>query len=285
MLRAIFALLIFYFGLGNITAQDLVYPVIKGFTADTDFPVYTPDNLWDYINGGAESYTALGFVDLHIVEYSKGKKNIIKLEFYRHSDHNMAFGIYAMERAPSYSFFDLGVQAYREEGLVHFTKGEYYVKVSTYSKKKKILQAVGDLAALAEQAIRGSSEYPDIISSMPAEGKMQNEEMYIAENVLGHEFLGNAFRATYKVEDDRFMIYVFPDMGDSYIKRVISNYLKKSDLDTDIDDHGKVAFRDGYNGDVFLAWNTDKIVLINGLKEDKAELANKYINEIISINE
>ena len=86
---------------GSASAQEINIPDLKGFKKITNYPVYTPENLWDFINGAADTYLAYGFVDLHVAEYKKGK-NVIKLEIYRHSDNTMAFGIYSTERSPSF---------------------------------------------------------------------------------------------------------------------------------------------------------------------------------------
>jgi hypothetical protein len=78
---------------GIVTGQDYNFPELKGYKISYNYPVYTPDNLWDYIDGAADTYLAFGFENLHIAEYSKGK-NIIKVEIYKHPDNVQAFGIY-----------------------------------------------------------------------------------------------------------------------------------------------------------------------------------------------
>jgi hypothetical protein len=75
------------------------FPNLKSTGCSSEYPVYTPDDLWDYINGAADGYLALGFIDLNIREYTRGK-NIIKAEIYRFGDDARAFGIYSMERSP-----------------------------------------------------------------------------------------------------------------------------------------------------------------------------------------
>ena len=72
-------------------------PELKGFKKTNSYPVYLPDNLWDFNNWAAYTYIAYGFINLHVAEYKKGK-NVIKLEIYRHADNIMAFGIYSTER-------------------------------------------------------------------------------------------------------------------------------------------------------------------------------------------
>ncbi len=260
-------------------AQDIEFPGLKGFDIDQSYPVYTPDNLWDYINGGADSYNALGFSDLHIADYKKGKNNI-KLEIYHHASENLAFGIYAMERAPSYGFFDLGVQGYKEKGLIHFLKGEYYVKLTTYSDKERILSAMEELAQKAASILDGSDEFPAALDLFPEKGKQQYSEMYIANNVMGHEFLEDAFRADYQIDDKRFTIYLFTEKSDQENREILNQYLSKYELSPGDSPGGKFSFKDGYNGYVYIEWSPGLVALISGLKEDDTKLANEYLNII-----
>lgn len=219
-------------GLFNCYAQEIVFPDLKGFKKEMNYNVYTPDNLWDYINGGAEAYNALGFEQLKVIEYTRGRKTTVKLEIYDHRTPEMAFGIYALERSPSYSFFKLGVQGYRDQDFCNFLKGRYYVKIYTHSKSKKAIEAVQQLAAELEQLLEGSTEFPGILKLFPSSGKKANEEMFIAENVLGHEFLGNAFRSSYIVDGSDFEIYIFKDDNNGVISGMVSDYLKRHNLDS-----------------------------------------------------
>jgi len=263
-----------------LTAQEFEFPALDKFEIDTGYPVYTPDNLWDYINGGADSYNALGFRELYIAEYKRGKKHSIKLEIYHHASENLAFGIYALERAPSYNFFDLGVQGYREEGLIHFLKGEYYVKVSTHSDSKRILAALEDLALKTEALLEGTDEFPEELSLFPEKGKQDNSEMYVAENVMGHEFLNNAFRANYNIDDNRFTIYLFTGNSTAENQDMLEQYLSGYGLSPGEQPGDKFYFEDGYNGYIYLAWKPGLVVLISGLKENNTGLANDYLNNI-----
>ena len=174
--------------LGPASAQGFMFPELSGYKKNTDFQIFVPDNLWDFINGAAETYLAYGFVDLHVAEYKKGK-NVIKLEIYRHSDHIMTFGIYSTERSPSFNYMNLGSQGYKAEGAINFFKGNYYVKIRTYSKNEKTLQSAESLAFIVAGMLEGSSDMPPVLSMFPSAGKKMNEEMYINESVLGHQFL------------------------------------------------------------------------------------------------
>jgi hypothetical protein len=261
-------------------SQDLTLPDLQGFKKVTNYPVYTPDNLWDFINGAADVYLSLGFENVHVAEYKKGK-NVIKLEIYKHKDDIQAFGIYASERSPSFDFVRIGAQGYKTEGSLNFYKGSYYVKIRTFSKSEKIIQSVETLATKVSGMLTGSSEMPAILKEFPAEGKKFNEETYIRESVLGHEYLSDAFKVQYEVGPSKFSIFLFSKKSQAEAMKSVSAYLKSAGLEIDDPSGGKYVFKDGYNGDIFLAWKENNIVIIAGLAKDQTDIAAKYSAEIL----
>jgi hypothetical protein len=265
---------------GSVYAQDFTFPELKGFKLTTNYPVYGPDNLWDFINGAADAYVACGFVDLHVAEYKKGK-NVIKLEIYRHSDHTMAFGIYSTERSPSFRYMNIGSQGYSAEGAVNFFKGNYYVKVRTYSKNEKTLQAAQTLALSTAGVLEGSTDMPQALALFPASGKKSNEEMYINESVLGHKFLNKAFKANYIAGPDSFSVFILLTKTPDEAWKSAETYLASTGTEALESTSGKYVLADGYNGTVFLAWKDNRLVIISGLSKDQAEVADQYTTEIL----
>lgn len=169
-------------------AQDISMPELKGYRKESNYPVFTADNLWNFINGAADTYLSLGFEELQVAEYVKGR-NTIKLEIYRHKDATQAFGIYSSERSATFRFLNIGAQGYKVDGSLNFLKGKYYVKIRTNSSSEKVLLSLETLALRVADMLPGESVLPKILSDFPAEGIKKNEETYIADGVLGHEFL------------------------------------------------------------------------------------------------
>lgn len=273
-------MLVIVFLSASSPAQEIVFPQLKGYKIKTDYPVYFPDNLWDFINGAADNYLANGFVDLHVAEYKKGKA-VIKLEIYRHSDNTMAFGIYSSERSPSFRFINLGAQGYVADGSINFFKGNYYIKIRTYSEKEQVLQAEETLAYKVAGMLTGDAVMPALLLQFPAEGKKENEETFINESVLGHSFLNKAFKAAYKVGSDEFAIYIAEGSSSEAVKEIAETYIASTGLTTFGTSDRKVMLTDGYNGTIFLAWNDSRIVIISGLAKDQAEIADRYTAEIL----
>ena len=266
---------------GSSFAQDIKLPDLKGFKKTTDYPVYLPGNLWDYINGAADIYLAYNFIDLHVAEYKKGK-NVIKIEVYKHSDQTMAFGIYSTERSPSFNFQNLGSQGYiTSDGAINFFKAGYYVKIRTYSKNESTMKSAESLAQIVADLIPGKSEMPSALSLFPSAGKKANEETYINESVLGHKFLSNAFKANYEAGNDVFSIFILENKTTEESHKIIEAYLNATGTEAADTENSRYVLKDGYNGTVFLAWKGNRIVLISGLSTDQASIADRYTSEIL----
>ncbi|MDF1559298.1 MAG: hypothetical protein P1P83_03745 [Bacteroidales bacterium] len=255
-----------------------LFPELKGYRAVDEYPVYTPDDLWDYINGAADGYLALGFADLTIREYVRGK-NKIKAEIYRFGNDSQAFGMYSMERSPGYDFIRAGVQGYSEQGLVHFYKDRYYVKLMTHSGSAKVNAKMRDLALLISGRIEGSNDFPALLKLFPAEGRLQDQETYLLESVLGHGFLRKAFRASYELDGDRFDIYLFSRDGEEEAA-LMAGSLAGDAFDAS-EEFFKYAFEDGYNGVLHMARRGSTMVIVSGLGFDKTPVAERYIASML----
>jgi len=265
---------------GTVAAQDITMPELADYKKSQNYPVFKPENLWDFINGAADNYLAYGFVDLHVAEYKKGK-NVIKLEIYKHSSNTLAFGIYSTERSPSFNFKNIGAQGYVADGAINFFKGDYYVKIRTYSKNEKTLMAAESLALKVSNMLSGDSKMPVILSQFPETGKKINEETYINESVLGHKFLNKAYKASYEVGSDMFSIFIMEKDSPEDATKSVEAYLKSAGLDAVEAGSGKYRFTDGYNGTIFLAWKDSQIIIISGLSKDQSEVADRYTSEIL----
>jgi hypothetical protein len=275
--KIIFAFVLIGFS-GIALSQDIKIPDLRGFKKTISSPVYLPDNLWDYLNGAATSYLDYGFVNLHVAEYKKGK-NIIKLEIYRHSDNNMAFGIYSTERSPSFKYVNLGSQGYIAAGAINFFKGSFYVKIRTFSKNERILKSAESLAHEVDDLIQGSTKMPSALSLFPSTGKKVNQETYINESVLGHKFLNKAFKADYESGNETFSIYIL-ESTPKETQKSVDAYLAATGTEPVEAEIGKYMLKDGNNGTIFLAWKGNKIIILSGLSIDQSAVADKYITEI-----
>ena len=255
----------------------VVFPKLKGYEIVKDYPVYIPDNLWDYINGGADAYLNYGFTDLHIAEYVKGE-NRIKVEVYHHKNNVYAYGMYALERSPDYQFIDLGIQGYAENSLVNFVKGPWYVKVSTYTEDKKTGDLILKLANNVEKGLEGRSKIPEVLDYFPKEEKILNSESFIADNYLGYSFLNEVYTSGYKHNDKPFVVFILSPKNIEKSEEIVENLLSKAKSSTVLKE-GIVSVEDPYNGTILIKRIEKSIFGCMG--NEDPDLFNNYINKML----
>ena len=107
---------------------NIVFPDFSGWKLQEDQRIYTGKDLWELIDGAADIFLSYDFKDLRIAEYSN-KEQIIRVELYRQSTPDNAYGIYTAERMPDYPQVSVGSQGYKSQGVLNFLAGNYYVKI------------------------------------------------------------------------------------------------------------------------------------------------------------
>jgi len=124
-----------------------------------DVTWYTPDNLYDYIDGQAEEFLDAGFIGLAHGEYkAKGATGeaYVEVDLYRMTSAKATKAV--MEPPPPDGRMELapGVQAYRAETLCEFAAGPYYVRITARLDAEGQADMVDALARSLATGIRGT---------------------------------------------------------------------------------------------------------------------------------
>ena len=207
------------------SSPDSTFPEILDWKLAVEEKVYTPDNLWDVIDGAADLFLEYEFVDLRIARYLHSGDLEVKVELYRHKSTADAFGMYSQERYPDYHFIDLGVQGYLEKGSLNFLSGPYYVKISTLQSEESAQEGMLTVAKEVCRHLNQDNTRPPLLSVFPLEGKQANTEQYIARNFLGYSFFNTAYVASY-VNGGEFKAFVMQMESGEKAKSTIDEYLK-----------------------------------------------------------
>ena len=228
-----------------------LFPPVRGWTCTPGDKVYTPDNLWDLIDGAAELYLSYGFVDLTLADYSNHAGIDVRVELYRHSSTVNAFGMYCQERNSDYHFINVGTQGYIENGVLNFLCGAYYVKITTHRPGKQGRDAMTLIAGKIVEFLRQDSAWPAALALLPAEGKHHDSEAYIAENFLGYSFLHSAYVADYG-DKENVQAFIIELSNGEQAQRMASAYLKETHQEGNPVKDGKFRIQDPNVGTVYL---------------------------------
>lgn len=181
-------------------------PALNGWHSSEEARVFRPDNLFEYINGGAEAYLSYDFKELIVGQYAAdASKASVTIEIYDMGTPLNAFGIYSVERFAESRFLEVGSQGYAEEGVLNFLHGRYYTKLLCFDNEgeasETLLGFARDIIAKSPQEPKG---FPPLLRALPRRGLISNSEKYIYRNVLGFGFLHDGYLASYKMEGAAF---------------------------------------------------------------------------------
>ena len=260
-------------------AQPFAFPAMDGWTPASQPQVFTPDTLYDYINGGSDLYLKYDFEELAVVEYRNGRMSV-SAEVYRHRTPDHAFGIYSQERAPSAEFLSIGAQGYYENAACNFIQRGYYVKLTGESTGADDREILLRFARRISQSLPGPSTLPEILSAFPAEGKRANAEKFIAKDFLGYEFLHSGFTADFDWSGLKYQLFVIVGDDPDDARAMLQKYLKQLKHEAPVAE-GAHQVTDPYHGTMALLWKGKHIWGTMGLPD--AELRAAYLKYFESI--
>lgn len=244
---------------------------------------YGPDDLWEYIDGGAEGYLVYNFEAVVTADYELAEGDLqAVVDIYRMADQLCGFGIFAAERAMDAARIEIGSQGYLSDNALNFWQGPYYVKVTSFSTGEPVKLEL--LARAVASRLDAQPGLPPALAVFPAEGLVEGSQRYMARDVLGQSQLKNGFTADYKHGETEFkLFFILHDnveaANESYgVYREFMLQYGQALQDHPGEDFPLFSAKDPYYGMV-VAMQSGKAVLgIMGL--DDPELVNEYLKQL-----
>ncbi len=255
---------------------NVIFPDFTGWKMQEDQRIYTSKDLWELIDGAADIFLSYDFKDLRIAEYSN-KDQIIRVELYRQSNPDNAFGIYTAERMPDYPQVSVGSQGYKSQGVLNFLAGNYYVKIMSAGAVEAEENAIAQLAGKINEMLAQPVGMPDVLKLFPEEGKEYLSDTYIAQNFLGYSFLHSAFTTRYKTEAG-FQLFIIKDTPEE-LQHMLDEYMKMLKDEKPQMKGNLIIAKDPYNGTLFMEKKGNYLVGV--INTEKEAIATDYIQKVI----
>lgn len=266
-------------GYGNhvVAGHYKFFTDIDGWEKPEEIDVYTPETLWDIINGAADVFMAYDFQELYWGEYTCSDDNsvYIVMEIYRQGSPVNAFGVYSQERPGQPELIDVGVQGYTAPGVLHFFVADCYVKIRSHDRSDKTARAMEEMAKHVSGILDPDPQFPPIVNMLPEKGKVEYSEQYINTNFLGHPFLSEAFVTTYDIDGKQFNLFVIKKDNRDESKKILADYYEFSQQDPEELTDGIHRINDRWNGEVGIVWKDN--LLYGYYNLDDNELQDKYL--------
>jgi hypothetical protein len=185
-------------------------PALSGWELTEEVRSFFPDDLFEYIDGAAESYLSYDFRELAVADLERtGTDATMTLEIYDMGTPVNAFGIFGAERYPDNAAVPVGELGYCEGEALNFLAGRFYVKMLAFGLGDGTESFLRDVGSKVAAKIEPAGGLPALVRAFPKDGLVARSERYIKKNFMGYEFLRDGYVASYKAgekEIDGFFI-------------------------------------------------------------------------------
>ncbi len=204
--------------------KDALLPKMEGWNQKGKTDLYTPANLYEYINGAADVFLGFDFQELVSASFENKEKHSFTVDIYHHSDSKNGFGIYSQEKPQEGPFLAIGSQGYYEKGVLNFLKGRYYVKISGFDLGENDKAVLTAAAKQVAEKLDGDTGFPKILAAFPAKGKVTDSERFVGQDYMGHSFLHSAFTTEYAAGDAKYQVFIMVTDSDAKTGKILEAY-------------------------------------------------------------
>jgi hypothetical protein len=203
--------------------DGLLPEIMGGWRACDSSSCYDRENLFDYIDGGAEIYLAYDFKNLTVQKYCRDTTEIT-VEIYQTETPEDAFGLYSgspLKR--NITFAQIGGY---NSGELKFRKGVYLVQIFNWKEKDNLKKEILELGRRIAEKIKGKEELPALFCALPKLGLVSQSERYLHQqislnktyfisnqNILNLNSKTNVVIADYRMQGDslKYLLIQYPN--------------------------------------------------------------------------
>ncbi len=188
--------------------------------------VHTPENLFEYIDGGAELYLSYGFQKGYSRVYSSGEQPEIVVDVFDMGHPWNAFGVFSYSMDHPGKKYGQGSEV--NEGSIIFRDGRYFISMLCYPETDESRKTMEYIANYIDQGISsGNITLPEVVTLLPDEGLIKNSIRYFhhhawqnshyfisTENILHIDHRVHAVSALYRTGQEDLVLTVidYPDL-------------------------------------------------------------------------
>ena len=194
--------------LGAADSLTAFLPHLDGWKLAEAPDHYTPDNLFDYIDGNAELYLSYGFQRLLSAMYvpeGGSEEDAIVVDIYDQGTPLGAFGLYSSMCRPGLRYAPIGCEAIVSPLQVRFWQDRFEVEINGADESQA--EVIRRFARAVSAKLPACSEVPEI-HWLPAEQQVPHTLKYVADGFLGQSFLPGGFEAKYDLEGTKVTAFV-----------------------------------------------------------------------------
>jgi hypothetical protein len=150
-----------------------------GWVRDGGPQEFEGEDLYTYIDGGAEIYQEYGFRRAAVQDYRDAAGREVSLEIFEMADPAAAFGMFTFKRSGKGAPLALGGGAELEAYYLNFWRGRFLVTLTGFDESPGTLEGLKALAGAAEKGLGAGGDVPGIVGLLDPEGLVAGSVKYL----------------------------------------------------------------------------------------------------------
>jgi hypothetical protein len=194
--------------------------------------LYTPDDLFTYINGEAELYMPYGFTQLASAFYKKAESKSeigLAVDVYKMGSLLDAFGIYAQYRKPDNPFLSIGCEGYVNPSQLMFYQDRYFIHLAASGTSEIDRSVFETFARAVSKNLPSSSSLPPELNLMKVKSLIPRTERYYPEGLLGYRFFRHGLIALAQLEHKKVRFFVLKEESPDSAQKTVTAYVQYLD--------------------------------------------------------
>jgi len=255
--------------------------------------IYVGDDLFTFINGGADIYHEYGFNKVVYNEYKDNNENSINVEIYEMKTSESAFGIYSFKIGRKGEVFPVGNDAFFQSYYMNFWKGNYLVILTGFDENEVTINGIKTIAKVIDKKIKRKGKKPQLVNLIPNKNLQITQPKYLKGILaLFNQYNFNTkdiFRISEAVigtyEDHQLFIFQYKNEKESlkFFENVSNKMKTNSDFSNFISKDGLISMKD-QKGKYLSIKPFQNYILVfisdDQSSEEKFDLVQKHIKKI-----
>ncbi|MFH2065912.1 MAG: DUF6599 family protein [Pseudomonadota bacterium] len=206
--------------------REIVMPLPPGMKPLTPPEVFTPDTLYEKINGKAELYLSAGFRELRCrrIHPEQNPELWMEVFIYEMETASNAFSVFSMQRRDSGVPTELSEFSYQTENAVYLATGPHYLEVIGAQAGPEMKQAMlSFLRYFNKDAVSGSDALSEF-SRFPEACSDQSRMSVIPSSAFGFDKLDNVYTSRCLMDGKEVMVFLSNRNSPENARKLASAY-------------------------------------------------------------
>lgn len=156
-----------------------------GWSRDGEPQEFIGEDLFTYIDGGAEIYLEYGFRRIVVQDYRSSAGKSVSLEIFEMETPAAAYGIFTFKRSGHGTVVPLGLGAELEDYYLNFWTGRFLVTLTGFDATPPTLEGLRAISRAVDAKIgERMDKVPDLVAALPVTGLRPQSTKYL-KGLLG----------------------------------------------------------------------------------------------------